>query len=161
MHIFGHDVLFYETWAVTLVVSAFALWKGDGAVRPAALTHLCVGLATLLIHPRFGDIGGESALLAIDFASAVIFLLLAVRFANLWIGAAMLLESSQFALHAYYLVMELPHDRLHAWINNTSDEGVLLCILLGAILAIRRRMTLAREEAELEARRAQRASPAR
>lgn len=161
MHVLGHDALFYATWVVTLVVSAFALWKGDVPVRLAALTHLCVGLATLLIHPRNGDIGGESALLAVDFASAVIFLLLAVRFANLWIGAAMLLEASQFALHAYYLVMELPHDRLHAWINNISDDGVLLCIFLGAVLTIRRRMTLAREEAEFQARRAQRASPVR
>ncbi|HEY2710331.1 MAG TPA: hypothetical protein VGI95_20000 [Caulobacteraceae bacterium] len=161
MYILGYNLVLWVLWAATLLISAFAVWKGDVAVRYAALTHVSVEVVTFLINPQFGDIGGESALLAVDFASAVIFLLLAVRFANLWIGAAMLLQASQFALHAYYLVMELPHDRLHAWINNTSDILILLCILLGAILAIRRRRTLAREEAELEAKRQQRVSPAR
>jgi hypothetical protein len=57
--------------------------------------------------------------------------------------------------------MDLPHDKLHAWINNTSDAAILLCILAGAVLAIRRRMDLAREAAEREALRQQRASAAR
>jgi hypothetical protein len=161
MYIFGYHILAVALWGAILAVSAFALWKGDVAVRLAALTHLSVQVVTFLINPRFGDIGGESALLAVDFISAVIFLLLAVRFANLWIGAAMLLEAGQFGLHAYYLVMDLPHDKLHAWINNTSDAAILLCILAGAVLAIRRRMDLAREASEREALRQQRASAAR
>jgi hypothetical protein len=160
MYILGyHNILAVELWAAILAVTAFGLWKGDIAVRLAALTHFGVQVATLLVHPTIGDIGSESALLAVDFASAVIFLLLAVRFANLWIGAAMILEAAQFSLHAYYLVMELPHDRLHAWINNTSDALILICILVGAVQAIRRRMAQRKEEAELEARRQQRISP--
>jgi uncharacterized membrane protein YdjX (TVP38/TMEM64 family) len=91
----------------------------------------------------------------------VILLILAVRFASLWIGAAMILQAAQFSLHAYYLVMELPHDRLHAWINNTDDWGILIAILVGTVLAIRRRAALAREEAEREALRQQRASAVR
>jgi hypothetical protein len=160
MYLLGYHVLFYALWAAILATTTFAVWKGDASVRYAAVTHVAVAVATFVVNPKFGDIGGESILLAVDFSSAVIFLLLAVRFANLWIGGAMLLQSAQFSLHAYYLVMELPHDRLHAWINNTSDFGILLCIALGAVLSVRRRAALAREEAELEARRKQRSSAA-
>jgi hypothetical protein len=160
MYFFGYHILFYALWAATLGVSAFAFWKGDLAVRLAAATHLAVEIATFFLNPKFGDAGGESTLLAVDFASAVIFLLLAVRFANLWIGAAMILQAAQFSLHAYYLVMEVAHDRLHAWINNTCDWGILISIGIGAFLAIRRRVAHAREEAEREARRLKRGSPA-
>src|SRR5580704_12806503 len=161
MYIFGYHILFYVSLAATVGVCAFALWKGDVAVRYAAVTLLAVELSTLLINPKFGDMGGESVLLVVDFAFAVILLVLAVRFANLWIGAAMILQAAQFSLHAYYLVMDLPHDRLHAWINNTDDWGILISFGVGTILAIRRRQALAREEAEREAARQQRASPAR
>jgi hypothetical protein len=161
MYIFGYHILFYVGIAATLGVSVFGLWKGDAPVRYAVLSRLPVEFATLIINPKFGDVGGESVLLAVDFVFAVILLVLAVRFASLWIGAAMILQAAQFSLHAYYLVMELPHDRLHAWINNTDDWGILISILLGTILAMRRRTALAREEAEREARRQQRTSPAR
>ena len=161
MYIFGYHILFYVSLAATLGVCAFALWKGDVAVRYAAVTLLAVELSTLLINPKFGDMGGESVLLVVDFAFAVILLVLAVRFANLWIGAAMILQAAQFSMHAYYLVMELPHDRLHAWINNTDDWGIVISICVGTILAMRRRRALAREEAEREARRQQRTSPVR
>jgi len=160
MYFYGYHVLFYALWAATLGVSAFAFWKGDLAVRLAAGTHLAVEVATFLLNPKIGDAGGESTLLAVDFASAVIFLLLAVRFANLWIGAAMILQSAQFSLHAYYLVMERHQDALHAWVNNTCDWGILASIGVGAALAIRRRVAHAREEAEREARRVQRGSSA-
>ena len=93
MYIFGYHILAVALWGAILAVSAFALWKGDVAVRLAALTHLSVQVVTFLINPRFGDIGGESALLAVDFISAVIFLLLAVRFVRvtLLVSTALLL----------------------------------------------------------------------
>jgi hypothetical protein len=139
--------------AVTLATAAFAFWKGDAATRIAAVATLAVGVITFIIHPKFGDVAGESILLAVDFASAVVFLLLAVRYASLWLGAAMLLQSAQFSLHAYYLVMEREHDLLHAWINNLDDWGILISITVGTVLAIRRRAEYAREDAEEEARR--------
>jgi hypothetical protein len=160
MYIYGYHILFYVSVVATLGISAFGLWKGDAPVRYTAVTQLAVEFSTLIINPKFGDVGGESVLLAIDFAFAVILLMLAVRYASLWIGAAMILQAAQFSLHAYYLVMELPHDRLHAWINNTDDWGILISICVGTILAIRRRTSLAREEAEREAARLQRATRA-
>jgi len=148
----GHYL--WETLRIVLwLAMAFALWKGDRAVRIAAVVILLLDVATFLIRPKFGDISGETVLLVVDFACAVVLLFLAVRFANLWIGAAMLFQAAQFSLHAYYLVLERPHDRLHAWVNNLDLLGIVISIVWGTGLAIRRRVILAREDAELEARR--------
>ena len=89
-------------------------------MRVAGVSVLVVELSTFLVRPKVGDLSGETILLALDFFCAVVLLVLAVRYANLWIGAAMLFQAAQFSLHAYYLVMDLPHDRLHAWINNAD-----------------------------------------
>jgi len=86
--------------------------------------------------------------------------MLVVRFAYRWLGVTMLLQAVQFSLHAYYLVMDMPPDRLHAWINNLNTTGISLSIMAGVYLAWRRRVALANEAAELEARRSQRASTA-
>jgi signal transduction histidine kinase len=158
MHVFGHNVLYYVLWGATLLVASFAAWKGDRAVRYAALTNVATYLLTL-VDPLLPGVGAQSLILARALASSIIYLLLAIRFANLWIGAAMLLQSAQFSLYAYYLVVERPIDRLHAWINNTSEWGIVLCILVGTVLAIRRRRQLTREAAELAAMRQQRTSP--
>jgi len=146
--------------AIAWTAMAAAIWKGDTAVRVAGASFLILDISAILINPRVGDVSSETITLALDFACAVIFLLLAVRYANLWIGAAMIFQAAQFSLHAYYLVMELPHDRMHAWINNLDDAGILICIVTGTVLAIRRRMVVARETAQLEAIRKQRSSAA-
>jgi signal transduction histidine kinase len=153
--------ILWETLRVaTWLTVAFALWKGDLAARVAAGAFLALEIATMIIRPRVGDVSAETILLAADFACAVIFLLLAVRYANLWLGAAMLFQAAQFSLHAWYLVNELPHDAMHAWINNGDDWGILIAMTVGTILAIRRRIGDRREAAELEARRKQRSAAA-
>jgi len=148
----GH-YLYQALRVVVWLAMAFALWKGDRAVRVAAVAVLLVDVATFLIRPQNGDISGETILLAVDFACAVVLLVLAVRFANLWIGAAMLFQAAQFSLHAFYLVMERAHDPLHAWINNLDLLGIVISVVAGTVLAVRRRVILAREDAEREARR--------
>jgi hypothetical protein len=143
--------------AATWTTVAFALWKGDLATRIAAATYGVLEIATMIIRPQVGvDASGETILLAADFICAVVFLLLAVRYANLWLGAAMLFQAAQFSLHAWYLVNELPHDVMHAWINNTDDWGILIAMFVGAVLSIRRRIGFRREDAEREAREAAR-----
>ena len=129
-------------------------------MRAAAVAYAILDVATVAIMPKVGDVSSETLLLALDFLCAVTFLLLAVRYANLWLGAAMIFQAAQFSMHAYYLVMELPHDRMHAWINHGDDWGILISICVGAALAMRRRTAQAREAAELEARRKQRSSVA-
>src|ERR1700743_2360201 len=111
MYILGFHVLVLAAWLATLGVSVFAFWKGDPPARLAALAYLAVEISPYIINPSVGNIGSESILLIIDFVCAVTFLLLAVRYASLWLGAAMIFQAAQFSLHAYYLVMALPHDK--------------------------------------------------
>lgn len=155
MHVFGHNVLFFALLGANFGVAAFAIWKGDSVVRWAALVQLCTS-AELLFSPALGSDWTETFELGTGLVAAAIYLLLAVRFANLWIGAAMLLQAAEFSLDSFYLVTDRPLDHLHAWINNTCEWGIVLSILLGAVLSIVRRRTLAREAAELEMLRRQR-----
>ncbi len=158
---FGLNPIYVLGQCVSVLTVALALWKGDRATRAAAIAFGIVDVATFVLNPTVGNVASETILLVIDFACAVTFLLLAVRYANLWLGAAMIFQAAQFSLHAYYLVLELPHDKFHAWINNADDWGILLSICVGTVLAIRRRQMEAREEAERELLRQQRASRAR
>lgn len=157
----GLNPLYLLAQTATVATVGFALWKGDRATRAAAVAYALLDVATFFANPTVGNVASETILLVIDFVCAVTFLLLAVRYASLWLGAAMIFQAAQFSLHAYYLVMELPHDLLHAWINNADDWGIMVSIVVGVVLAIRRRRNLAREEAEREVLRQQRASRAR
>jgi hypothetical protein len=58
---------------------------------------------------------------------------LAVRFAAIWMGVAMLLQAGQFTLHAYYWVIERPFDTLFAVVNNVVSWGVIICITGGVV----------------------------
>ena len=157
MHLFGYNILVLALLGANFGVGAFAIWKGDSAVRWAALIQLCTSVDTLIATALGGD-WNQTFELGADLVAAGLYLLLAVRFANQWIGAAMLLQAAEFSLDSFYLVTDRPLDHLHAWVNNTCEWGIVLCILLGAVLAILRRMTVAHEAAELAARRQQRAS---
>jgi hypothetical protein len=144
------QILYLTLVTATWMTVGFALWKGDRATRSAALAYAALEISSYIINPQFGDVSGETITLVVDFCCAVTFLLLAVRFATLWLGAAMIFQAAQFSLHAYYLVLELPHDRMHAWVNNADDWGILISIVIGTALAMRRRRNWAREEAERE-----------
>jgi hypothetical protein len=149
---------FLVSWVVLLAATAFALWKGDLAVRICGIGFLVFNalalppIASLVLRD---EVGG----LVEDLVASIGFLLLAIRFANLWVGAIMIVQALEFSLHAYSLLVELRYnDRLHVLINNTGDFIIVACIVAGTISAIRRRHALAREEAELHALREQRAA---
>ena len=59
----------------------------------------------------------------------------------------MLLQAAQFSLHAYYMVAELAHDWNYARINNVDTTGINLMIIIGTVIAWRRRLRQRREEA--------------
>jgi hypothetical protein len=160
MHFLGHNVLFLALLAANFGVAFFATWKGDSAVRWAAIVQLCNSVDPL-VAGALGSDWNQTIELAAGLVAAAIYLLLAVRFANLWIGAAMLLQAAEFSLDSFYLVTDRPLDHLHAWINNTCEWGIVLSILLGAVLSINRRRSVAREAAELETLRLQRAAHAK
>jgi hypothetical protein len=137
----------------TAVAAAFAAWKGDDSARIAGAINFLNAVALPFLRMALQSQTGEVLQLAGDFVWAVGLLILVVRYASLWLGLTMLLQAVQFSLHAYYLVMELPHDLLHAWVNNLDEVGISICIVVGVVTAIRQRAALAREDAEREARR--------
>ena len=51
----------------------------------------------------------------------------------------MLLQAGQFSLHAWYLVSALERDRFYAIVNNLVTIGILICILVGTLIAWSRR----------------------
>jgi hypothetical protein len=125
--------------ALTALICAFAWWKGGQPERIAtAIIIINVGLsfAGVLFIPGYTGIGS----LILDAATAFGFLALTLRYGFPWMGVAMLIFSLQFALHAFYFVMNRPpQDLLHATVNNLNFLGFLTCLGYGAIDAIRRR----------------------
>jgi len=153
--------MYHSPLAILVILSAvlaapFAVWKGDTAARIAgigsALNALMLPVSRMVLQQHVGEV----VQLAVDFVWAIGLLMLVVRFAYRWLGVTMLLQAVQFSLHAYYLVMERAPDHIHAWVNNLDTLGISFSIVAGTVLAWRRRNALAREAAELAARRQQR-----
>jgi hypothetical protein len=129
-------------WLTILAICALAWVKGDRPVRLGALMVLGAALAAMAIHQFAPPEWQAMLLLADDGLLAMGFLLLALRYASVWLGGAMILQAVQFSLHAYYFVADRPHDRLYSTVNNIDSLGVLACILFGAVLAWRKRSGL-------------------
>ena len=134
-----HSVLPLLGWTITLAVALLAWFRGGLPERYGALVFVGAGLAVLLSHNVLpGPVKGLS-LLAIDALMAIGFLALAIRYASLWNGAAMLLQAGQFSLHAWYLVSALERDLFYAIANNVVTGGILTSILVGTLISWRRR----------------------
>jgi hypothetical protein len=115
-------------------VLAFA--KGGASERIGAgviLANLVVATA------NYSSFGNQIADLCIDGLTATALLVLAIRYAAPWLGAAMLIFAVQFGLDAFYFVLERRPDHFHDLVNNADTLGVSICLAAGAILAWRRR----------------------
>lgn len=142
-----HSPLPLIGWIATLLVCGLAWWKGGRAEQLGASLKLITSLTALAIHRLLNQDSISGALLTADGVLAVGFLALAIRYASLWIGAAMLLQAGQFSLHAFYLVSGLEHDRFYAVANNMVTIGILVCILTGTLIAWRRKARAAAQAA--------------
>lgn len=127
--------------AIAAAICLLAFWKGGSAERIAGaliLANVVWGLfmAKLLTEPV-----ASLARLADDGILALAMLALLLRFGAPWLGVAMLLYAAQFSLHSYYLVVGRPaNDQLHAIANNAIFMSIILCLLVGTVLAWRRRI---------------------
>ncbi|MFL5296357.1 MAG: hypothetical protein ACJ798_08245 [Phenylobacterium sp.] len=123
---------------LSLGICALALWQGEMPERVAAgLLIVSVVLTTVL--SKFGIPNFPLVELVTDAVAAVGFLVLTLRYGNLWLGATMLFCAAQFSLHSFYLVTERPHDLFHAIVNNVDVMGIVLSMAIGTALAVRRR----------------------
>lgn len=126
-------------WASGVGVTAFALWKGEFPEKAGASLNMICALAAELAHMVLVQEDASLALLVIDLALAIGFLGLAVRYASVWLGVAMLMQAVQFSLHAWYLVAERPHDLLYYRINNLDTIAISLSLVVGTAVSWRRR----------------------
>lgn len=125
--------------AVIFTVCALALVKGAPPERFGAVIVLVTTLCVALVHLFAPEESQGFMLLGVDGLVAAGFLVIALRYASLWLGGAMLFQAVQFSLHAYYLVTQQPLDRNYKTVNNIDTAGVLLCILIGTLVSWRRR----------------------
>ena len=83
-------------------VCAFAWWKGEMAERLGCGIYCWAWILTLAAEWQAGDDFPVVAMLSVDALAAAGFLVLAIRYNNLWLGAVMMLQGMQLGLHAMY-----------------------------------------------------------
>src|ERR1044072_2581952 len=82
-----------------IAVCSFVLAKGGPGERYGAALYALFLLGGAAYEFLSGQAAPALVMLGVDFAIAVGFLVLAVRYNNLWMGAAMILQGIAFGLH--------------------------------------------------------------
>jgi hypothetical protein len=132
------DLTFLTVNALALAVCGMALWKGE---RPERLAG---GLVLFSMFPAVVLIALPKSIFPMaelvgDGLAARGLLVLLMIYGRLWLGAVMLFQSAQFALHSFYLVAERKHDLLHAVVNNVDFLGTMLTMAVATGMAMWRR----------------------
>lgn len=122
-----------------LIVVSFAFWKGDAPERLTAVLVLFAWLAPVSAQVIFGEEIPIYVLLAADGFLAAGLLIISIRYASVWLGAAMLLQSLSFALHSQVLSSERPDVLHYIVVINALSYSVLLTLALATLIAWRRR----------------------
>lgn len=137
----------YETLVSQVVLGlvllsvVFAWWKGGAPERVGALFNgvICIGvtLAQVFLHESLHTL----PILIADGVLAMGFLVLAIRYASLWLGSAMLLQGMSFTMHSALLMEVVEPGYAYYSAMNAMSLGVLFSIILGTAYAwvVRRR----------------------
>lgn len=131
-------------WGALLGVVFLAWWRGGAPERIAASAVLSAAVLVQIAHIVLPRPIQAAGLLTIEGALAVTFLVTAFRYARPWLGIAMVLEGLQFSLQAYFFVVEKPHNYFYSLLNNLNTIGIMLCLLIGTLLAWRQRAAAAK-----------------
>jgi hypothetical protein len=123
-----------------IAVCFFAVWKGGPAERSGASVVLAmVLLERLLYGPAPADLRPILSLCG-DALTAAGLLAVTLRYGSLWLGGAMLFYAAQFTLHSFYLVTGRSNQEpLHVVLNDLNFAGILVCLVVGTIIAWRGR----------------------
>lgn len=136
----------YFTWmsitalyvAAIIFVLGFALLRGRSAEKYGALVYFASVVLSTIVNVVWSSDRAVIFEMTCDAAAAVGFLLLALRFNSLWLGAAMMVKGVQLALHATHLT---DHQDLVVAGTNVYALGltlisfVILGIIFGGTLA--------------------------
>lgn len=130
-----------------LLVCLFAWSRGGPPERYGAFIYTLSVVASVAVQAAVGLEFPAAQVLGTDFAVAVGFLVLAVRYNSLWLGMAMMLKGVQLALHAIHLT-----DGSDLWIAGFNLYAVALNLITLALLGVFVAATLSHQR-RLHARR--------
>lgn len=142
------QVVWVLQWILFIATCSFAIWKGGAPERSGGILLFAAAVINAFFDFTPDDSIRSIVRLTGDGLLAVGFLLIALRYGSLWLGGAMLLQAVQFSLHAFYFITERPNDLLHVVVNNVDTFGIVACMLVGTIAAMRRRRKLSPAKAE-------------
>ncbi len=124
-------------YGAILGVTVFAWMRGGRAERAGATFNLAAAILVQVAHRTAAAEALPLALLTVDGLLAVGFLVLALRYASLWVGAALVFQAIQFGLHATYLVRHIPLNITYARVNNIDSFAIVLSLAVGVMAARR------------------------
>lgn len=130
--------IFVALTIFSLLSVLFSFWKGDAAERIAAFVVVANLVTSITIDQVAPSLAGTLGF-ASDGLSAIILLIVTVRYGAPWMGGVMLFYAAQFSLHSFYLVTARPNDYLHALVNNVIFAGISWCLIIGTAVTARRR----------------------
>ena len=130
-------------------ICLFALWKGGMPERLGGSLIAGIILLTRVVTVLAPDSALPVIRLTSDGLTAVGLLAVALAYGSLWIGGAMMLYAAQFTLYSYYFVTARPPDRFQAVVNNIDFFAIHLCLIIGTLVAWRRRVVTTRRAAAM------------
>jgi len=117
------------------VTVAFAWWKGERPERIGSLFNAILSIGVVLFQTITNQAYETTPILIGDGLLATGFLVLALRYASLWLAAAMVLQAATFLIHASLLMGLLPEGhppmRFYYMTMNMLGALVMVSILLG------------------------------
>lgn len=134
--------LTYILLSLLLVATClFAIWKGGPAERAGASVVLVMVIFERLAQAAMPQGWWVILGLSCDALTALGLLAVTLRYASLWLGGAMLFYAAQFTLHSFYFVTGRPDaDLLHMVLTDFNFGAILVCLVVGTVLAWRTRL---------------------
>ena len=130
---------------VLVAVCLLALAKGGPAERFGAVLVAVTWAGLLICQALTEQTIPEIPLLVSDVVLATGFLLLAVRYASLWLGAGMLFQGAAFTMHLMHMTEATGHhDHAYVVTVNLLSYAVLATLGGAALVNWRRRVQAAK-----------------
>jgi hypothetical protein len=133
-------------------ICALSWFRGSTPERWGSTATLGEWLFFLVIQAVVGGptLGAVSVpLLVAEFALSFGFLILAFRYASLWLGVAMVAQGCALGAHALFIARGGHHAREYAVWSNAACAVLLLSLLAGTLSSWRKRVVARRRPANL------------
>jgi hypothetical protein len=134
---------FIALYASAAAICALSWLRGSTPERVGATAILVQWLFFLCIQTVVGGatLGAVSApLLVAEFLLSFGFLILALRYASLWLGVAMVAQGCSLGAHALFIARGGQHAHGYASWSNIACVVLLLALLAGTISSWRKRL---------------------